>query len=234
MITGSSRGLGAALLEWLSQEGAAVLGVGRSAPHEMPQGVKFLSLDLSKRENVAILVSEAKKFRVDTIVHCLGGGFQRSSDLISADDFAYLMQLNFTVSLELNNALLPMMIEQQRGWIVHLGSIATREVTASVGYTCVKSLIAPYVKHMGRKFLPYGVYISGITLGAITGFSGSMDRLHDQRPEVFTTFLETRRPTKRVTPVEELVPYFDLLLSSNAKVHASNMIQLDEAEGRSI
>jgi NAD(P)-dependent dehydrogenase (short-subunit alcohol dehydrogenase family) len=234
LITGSSRGLGAALLEWLSQEGAAVLGVGRSAPHEMPQGVKFLSLDLSKRENVAILVSEAKKFRVDTIVHCLGGGFQRSSDLISADDFAYLMQLNFTVSLELNNALLPMMIEQQRGWIVHLGSIATREVTASVGYTCVKSLIAPYVKHMGRKFLPYGVYISGITLGAITGFSGSMDRLHDQRPEVFTTFLETRRPTKRVTPVEELVPYFDLLLSSNAKVHASNMIQLDEAEGRSI
>lgn len=235
LITGASRGLGAALYTWLAGEGAEVLGVGRSKPgFSPPSGRTFLELDLSVADNVATLVERAKAFQPDTVIHGLGGGFRRSSDFITKDDFIYLLNLNFLIGLELNNALLPAMIERKKGWIVHLGSVATKELTASVGYTCVKSLITPYVKHLGRKLLPDSVYVSGVTLGAMTGFDGAIDRLQADRPEVYGNFVETRRPSQRATPVGELLPYFYLLLTDNAKVHASNMICLDEAEGKAI
>ena len=231
-MTGASRGLGAALSAWLVENGAEVLGVGRSKPHAAISN--FLESDLSIPENVAALIERAKAYQPDSIIHCMGGGFKRSSDFVSREDFQYLLNLNFLIPLELNNALLPSMIEKKRGWIVFLGSVATKEVTASVGYTCAKSLVTPYVRHMGRKFLPEGVYFSGVTLGAITGYDGAMDRLKVDRPENYETFLASRRPSRRATPVTELFPYFHLLLTEAAKVHASNMICLDEAEGKAI
>jgi len=235
LVTGASRGLGGALFTWLTGQGAEVLGVGRSRPgFAIPQGSHFIEMDLSERGNVAALVARATAYQPDSVVHCLGGGFKRSSDFISRDDFLYLLDLNFMVALEINNAVLPTMRDNKRGWIVHLGTVATRELTASVGYTCAKSLIAPYVKHMGRKFLPDGVYVSGITLGAITGADGAIDRLRGDRPEVYENFMTSRRPSQRATPVAELFPYFYLLLTENAKVHSSNMICLDEAEGKAI
>jgi NAD(P)-dependent dehydrogenase (short-subunit alcohol dehydrogenase family) len=235
LVTGASRGLGGALFMWLAEQGAQVLGVGRSNPDfTVPEGSTFIALDLAERGNVAALIERAVAYQPDSVIHCLGGGFKRSSDFISRDDFLYLLDLNFTVGLEINNAVLPTMRENKRGWIVHLGSVATRELTASVGYTCAKSLITPYVKHMGRKFMPDGVYFSGITLGAMTGAEGAIDRLRGDRPEVYEKFLADRRPSQRATPVAELFPYFSLLLTENAKVHSSNMICLDEAEGKAI
>jgi NAD(P)-dependent dehydrogenase (short-subunit alcohol dehydrogenase family) len=227
--------LGAALYTWLSREGAHVLGVGRSKPQfKIESADTFLECDLSTREGVGALIERAKTFEPDTLIHAVGGGFKRSSDFISRDDFLYLLDLNFLVALELNNAVLPRMLGRKQGWIVHLGTVATKELTASVGYTCVKSLIEPYVRHMGRKYLAEGVYFSGVTLGAITGFDGAMDRLAKDRPAVFGDFLKARRPSSRPTPVAELLPYFRLLLTTAAKVQASNMICLDEAEGKAI
>jgi NAD(P)-dependent dehydrogenase (short-subunit alcohol dehydrogenase family) len=234
LITGASRGLGAGLFQWLTAEGADVLGVGRSKPSFTVTTGTFIEADLSTDAGVADVIKHAQIAGVDTVIHGVGGGFKRSSDFITKEDFLYLLNLNFTVALELNNALVPGMIAKNRGWVIHLGSVATKELTASVGYTSVKSLVTPYVKHMGRKYLADGVYFSGVTLGAMTGFEGAIDRLQTDRPEVFESFLADRRPSQRATPVAELLPYFRLLLTDSAKVHASNMICLDEAEGKAI
>ena len=235
LILGGSRGLGAALCVWLIEKGADVLCVGKAKPsYQITTKVNSLQLDLSKSQNVRRLIEEAKKYQPDSIIHCLGGGFKRSSDTISKEDFLYLLNLNFLISLEVNNALLPNMLKNNKGWIIHLGSVATLELTASMGYTCVKSLIKPYVRHMGKKYISKGVYFSGVNLGAMTGYGGAMDRLSEDHKDLFENFLENRRPTRRSTPVEELFPYFNLLLSESAKVHASNMISINEAEGFSI
>ena len=230
VIVGASRGLGAALFQWLISQNVNVLGIGRSKPNFIFKPNCFLELDLSIEKNVELLVTNIKEFKADSIVHCMGGGFKRSSDLISKKDFLYLLNLNFLVALEINNAILPQMIENKKGWIIHLGSVATKEITASIGYTCVKSLITPYVRNLGRKLINKGVYVSGVTLGAVIGNEGSMDRLRDDKPMIFDEFISSRRPTKRATPVNDLLPYFQMLLSANAKLHASNMITLDEGE----
>jgi len=235
LVTGGSRGLGAGLVDWLISSGAVVMSVGRSQVNA-PANSRLISvcLDLVKEGNVRALTDAAIEFKPDSIVHCLGGGFKKSADLISAEDFLYLLKFNFLVALQLNNALLGSMVQKRKGWIVHVGSLATKEVTASLGYTCVKSLILPYVRHLGKKYITDDVYISGVTLGALSGYDGAMDRLHAERRGVFDQFLATRRPTQRCTPIDEVLPYFRLLLSRGAKLHASNMLSITEAEGYAI
>jgi 3-oxoacyl-[acyl-carrier protein] reductase len=234
LITGASTGLGAGLLNWLSREGADVIGVARNFKMPERAGIELIELDLSDPQNVRKLIDHSLNYQPDTVIHALGGGFKVSSDFIQAEDFWYILNLNFIISLQLNNAILPKMIERRRGWVVHIGSIATKEVTASVGYTCVKSLIAPYVKHLGRKLLQHNVFLSGVSLGAITGYDGAMDRLQNSKNEVYSNFIHSRRPTKRSTPVAELTPYFNLLLTETANIHASNMMTLDEGESNII
>ena len=234
LITGASRGVGAALTEWLSDKGADVLAVGRSKKKFSNGQVEYLALDVSSPENTAKLVQHANEFEPDTVVHALGGGFGLSSDLITPDEFLYLLQLNFLVSLQLNNSLVPRMVAKRRGWVVHLGTVATRELTASVGYTCAKALITPYVKHLGRKLVCDGVYMSGITLGAVSGQGGAIDRLQTKKPEIFRDFMKSRRPSARATPLTELMPYFNLVLTESAILHASNMMCIDEGEGVAI
>ena len=235
LITGASRGFGAAVYEWLIHEKANVLGVGRGKPDfEIYDKKSFLQLDLAEQANIEKLIDRTLSFQPDTIIHCLGGGFKKSNDLITKSDLLHLLNMNFIIGLELNNAVLPSMINNKKGWIIHLSSIATKEITASVGYTCVKSLLKPYVKIMGRKYISKNIYISGINLGAITGNNGALDRLNKSNNEIYEDFLRKRRPTLRSTPINEIFPYLNLLLSDNAKIHASNMINLDEAEGISL
>ena len=235
LITGASRGLGAAVYEWLINENANVLAIGRGKPDfEVLKKNSFLKLDLSEQLNVEELIKRTINFQPDTIIHCLGGGFKKSNDLISKSDLLYLLNMNFIIGLEINNAILPSMIKNKKGWIIHFSSIATKEITASVGYTCVKSLIEPYVKLMGRKYIVDNIYISGIILGAISGNNGALDRLSKSNNQIYEKFIKERRPTLRSTPINELLSYLNLLLSENAKIHSSNMITLDEAEGISL
>ena len=126
LITGASRGVGAALTEWLADNGADVLAVGRSKENLSRGRVEYLALDLSSQENTSKLVEHATEFEPDTVVHALGGGFGLSNDLVTPDDFLHLVQLNFLVSLQINNSLLPNMVAKKQGWIVHLGTVAKR------------------------------------------------------------------------------------------------------------
>ena len=232
IVTGGTRGLGAEAVRFLAGQGATILAHGRSSNDTiLHPNVEFIYLDFAVQGNVEKFTSRALEFDPDSILHCLGGGFKRSSDFIVRDDFLYLLNLNFMVSLEINNILIPKMLQVKRGWIIHFSSIATRELTASLGYTCVKSLIAPYVKHLGRKLVSEEVFMSGVTLGALSGGDGALDRLEAERNDVYNTLIVQRRPTNRASPTAELMPFIKLLLSKYGKVHASNMICLDEAEG---
>ena len=49
LITGASRGVGAALTEWLADNGAHVLAVGRSTENLSRSRVEYLALDLSSQ-----------------------------------------------------------------------------------------------------------------------------------------------------------------------------------------
>jgi NAD(P)-dependent dehydrogenase (short-subunit alcohol dehydrogenase family) len=236
LLTGASSGLGKAIIRHLSMLEFEITGVSRNLidSSEFDNSVLWLKADLSQSFEIARIAELISGQSFDVAIHCLGGGLGMHSPSLSIDDFDELMRINFFAAYHINNALIEGMKKNKKGWIVHVDSIAVREITASLGYTCAKSLIRPYVKHLGRSLIKDNVFLSSIQLGAMAGDGGAMDRLEVRNSYEHEEFIKRRRPSKRMTPNDEIMPYLDLLMSPSARLHAGNTLVLDESELQSI
>jgi short-subunit dehydrogenase len=236
LLTGASTGLGKAIARHLIKHQFKIIGVSRNSndSSEFDSSISWLKADLSQSSEIARIAELVSGQPFDIAIHCMGGGLGMHNPSLSIAEFDALMRINFFAAYHINNALIDNMKKSKKGWIVHLDSIATREITASLGYTCAKSLIKPYVKHLGRSLIADNVFVSSIQLGAMAGDGGSMDRLKIKNPHLYKDFIEKRRPSERMTPNDELMPYLDLLISPSARLHAGNTLVLDESELQSI
>lgn len=92
LVTGASKGTGAAVAARLREAGATVLGVARTAPAPHPGPRDFVAADLTSPDAAARLAEHAVEQlgRVDILVHTLGGsrspsgGFTALADVIAA------------------------------------------------------------------------------------------------------------------------------------------------------
>jgi NAD(P)-dependent dehydrogenase (short-subunit alcohol dehydrogenase family) len=126
-VTGGTRGIGAAVVESLRNAGARVVTTARSLPGTPTQGVHYVAADLATAEGCA-LAAESVLTRlgvIDIAVHVVGGSTAPAGGFAALDDAAWCTALNQNLmsAVRLDRALLPSMIAQQRGVIVHVTSI---------------------------------------------------------------------------------------------------------------
>ncbi len=133
-ITGASSGIGEALSQVLSKEGA-ILVLSARRENELQRVAKslgasaqsmILPLDLSDTSNVAALAKQvADKFgRIDVLINN-GGISQRSlakDTPLNID--RKIMEVNYFGQIALTKAVLPYMLKQKSGHIVAMSSIA--------------------------------------------------------------------------------------------------------------
>lgn len=135
LVTGASRGIGAALAEALAARGARlVLSARRLAPLEAVAGplrergvaVECLPADLSRADAPARLVDElqTRGLVVDHLVNNAGvSGHGRTWEVPPAE-LAAVQQVNGTAPMELAALLLPGMLSRRRGGILNIASTA--------------------------------------------------------------------------------------------------------------
>mgnify|MGYP001307513845 CR=1 FL=1 len=115
----------------------------------------------------------------------VGGGYGFRDPLLTWEQFETLYKVNVSIAAEINRLVLPSMVEQKKGFVVHVGSVASQEATASVGYNTVKASLAAYVRSLGREMAHTGVIITGILPGAFYAPGNSWRRLEENKPAVF-------------------------------------------------
>ena len=239
LITGATSGLGRSLAMNLAKDSELIIAVGRN--REILDGLtaafaNILSIecDFESIESRKYFFKRLDEFNISAVIHCLGGGFKLGHDLLDGESFLRLFNLNFLIATEINAKLVPNMVDQGRGWIVHVGSIASREVTASVGYTSIKAIIPAYVKALGRRLIRQGIFVSSLIPGGMMGENGAMDRLKIINSAVVSEFIQSRRPSGELSDVNKFTKWVQMLLDENAALHAGNSIILDEAESTAI
>jgi NAD(P)-dependent dehydrogenase (short-subunit alcohol dehydrogenase family) len=87
LVTGGTKGVGAAVVETLRDAGALVVAAARSVPSKPTHGVRFISADLSTAEGVSAVAQSVLQQLggIDILVNVLGGsnapggGFARST-----------------------------------------------------------------------------------------------------------------------------------------------------------
>jgi NADP-dependent 3-hydroxy acid dehydrogenase YdfG len=179
LVTGATSGFGKAIAEKFASKGFDVIITGRRNDRLQglqqqleQQGVRCLPLcfDIRSREacQQAIDGLPADWKPVDILVNNAGGawGRDRINDA-SLDDFDTMIDTNVKGLMYISKAIMPMMIEQRKGHIINIGSIAGKEVYEfGNGYNAAKFAVDALSKAMRADLLPYGIKVTHIAPGA--------------------------------------------------------------------
>src|ERR1700719_3518690 len=127
LVTGSTQGIGAAVAARLREAGATVLITARKPPDALASDDLFVAADVATAEGCAAVASAVmeKLGGIDIVVHVVGGSSAPGGGFAVLDDGEWHRALsqNLFPAVRLDRALLPKMLEQGSGVIVHITSI---------------------------------------------------------------------------------------------------------------
>ena len=129
LVTGGSKGIGQAVVAHLACAGATVLTTARQRPPAgaLPEGVRFVEADVSSAAGCATVAEavQAQLGALDILVHVVGGSSAPAGGFAVLDDREWQRALdqNLMPAVRLDRALLPGLLAQRSGVIVHVTSI---------------------------------------------------------------------------------------------------------------
>ena len=171
LVTGGTKGVGEAVVAALREAGATVLTTARSRPEDLPHPDQFIAADVSTAEGCAV-VAKAVRDRlggIDVVVHVVGGSSAPAGGFAVLDDYEWHKALdqNLLPAVRLDRALLPSMIEQGSGVIIHITSIQSRLPLpeATLAYAAAKAALSNYSKGLSKEVGPKGVRVVRVSPG---------------------------------------------------------------------
>ena len=180
LITGASRGIGAATARELARRGYALVLAARSLPElealagELTRaGAPALPVptDMRRPEHVERLarVALAHFGRVDALINNAGvGGKGRGLARMEPDDVREILAVNLEAPALLTRALLPPMLERRSGAVVFVGSVAGRvALPGSAAYSASKHGLRGLALALRREVRGRGVRITLVAPGFV-------------------------------------------------------------------
>ena len=170
LVTGGTRGIGKAIVERLARAGGKVITTGRSLP---PDGSleSFVQADLSTGEGINQVVKTVmdRLTGLDVLIHNVGGSAARGGGALalSDDDWQNAFDTNLFAAVRLDRALLPSMLRQGSGVIIHISSIqrVLPLYDATLAYAAAKAALTNYSKGLSKEVSPKGIRVNTVAPG---------------------------------------------------------------------
>jgi NAD(P)-dependent dehydrogenase (short-subunit alcohol dehydrogenase family) len=171
VVTGGSKGAGAAVVARLRAAGASTTVIARHRPDAGPP-VDFVAADVTTREGVdAVAQHVEERGGAQILVHVAGGSSTPAGGFAAMTDEHWLdeLQLNLLAAVRLDRALAPAMIAAGTGAIVHIGSIQSRMplYDGTLGYAAAKAALRTYSKGLANELAPKGIRVNTVSPGFI-------------------------------------------------------------------
>jgi NAD(P)-dependent dehydrogenase (short-subunit alcohol dehydrogenase family) len=170
LVTGGSKGIGKAVAARLREAGARVLTTARTRPSDLSDNL-FVAAEITTAEGCAT-VAEAVRDRlggIDIIVHVVGGSSAPAGGFAALDDGEWhrALDLNLFPAVRLDRALLPAMLDQGFGVIVHITSIQRQLPLpeATLAYAAAKAALSNYSKGLSKEVSPKGIRVVRVSPG---------------------------------------------------------------------
>jgi NAD(P)-dependent dehydrogenase (short-subunit alcohol dehydrogenase family)/ketosteroid isomerase-like protein len=171
LVTGGGQGIGAAVVRRLRQTGATVFTVARTAPDTLEAPDLFVAADVATAQGAA-RVAEAALTRmgaIDVIVHNVGGSSAPGGGYaaLSDDDWAAALNANLLSAVRLDRAVVPAMIDQGYGVVIHVSSIqrVLPLYESTMAYAAAKAALSNYSKALSNEVGPKGVRVLRVSPG---------------------------------------------------------------------
>lgn len=172
IVTGGTRGIGAAIVRRLLAAGCEVATCGRRVPDVLPSAngrePSFVACDLRDPEQAQDFVDEvaARYGRLDTLVNNAGGSPQAEAATASARFSDAIVALNLMAPLHMARAAYPH-LRATNGSIVNIASVsAVRPSPGTAVYGAAKAGLLSLTKSLAQEWGPH-VRLNAIIVGLI-------------------------------------------------------------------
>lgn len=135
--------------------------------------MKFVQADVATPEGTDQIITAVKEQLggIDIIVHCVGGSTTPPGGalVLNDDDWLHALNWNLLAAVRLDRGLIPLMLENNSGVILHFTSIQRRLplYETTLAYASAKAALANYSKGLSNEFSPQGIRINTLSPGFI-------------------------------------------------------------------
>jgi NAD(P)-dependent dehydrogenase (short-subunit alcohol dehydrogenase family) len=182
-VTGSSRGLGRALLEVALEAGDRVAATARNPERlqdlldKYGDAVLLLRLDVTDYDAAARVVAQAEETfgGIDVVVNNAGYSDLGSFEDTTIDSFRTQIETDFYGVVNVSKAVVPVLREQGSGHIFQVSSLIVRLSGAGLtAYQAAKCAVAGFSLGLAQEIAPFGVKVTILEPGAMrTDWGGS-------------------------------------------------------------
>jgi len=214
LVTGGTRGIGAATAVELARRGAEIAVCGRS-PDEEAEQVRsqvealgrrcvVLTADMAKPDDARRCVQETVEAygSLDVLIHAAGGPAKGTLMEVSEEVWYHAFDVHVHAILHLAREAVPVIRTRGEGAIVLVGSTAGRlGIIGAAAYATVKGALVQLTRCMARELANDNIRVNCVAPGVIT------TRFHDimgLTPEARQNNLDNRIPLHREGTPEQV------------------------------
>ena len=176
-LIGASEGIGKALSIELGQDNNNYLILSarnherlEDLSHDIKSKKLIISLDATDKNSIfkAWKVIKEECGSIDTIIYCAGYYKPMSSDHMEIDEIEKMININLLGALKILNIIIPHFIDNRRGHIVLIGSVAGYiGLPNSIGYGASKAGVIHLAENLKCDLAKYGIKVQVINPGFV-------------------------------------------------------------------
>lgn len=219
LVTGAASGIGLVVAHKLLDEGAqvALLDFNEKGLKQEFESygdrVLLIGIDITDEARVQEVIGQALAHfgKIDILVNCVGitGITNLKSHEVSSENLHKVFEVNFMSCFYTSKAVLPSMMAQKYGRVLHIASIAGKEGNAGMlAYSASKAAVIGLTKVQGKEYAEYGITVNALAPAVI------QTPLVDAMPEVQVKYMTDKIPMKRCGTLDEAANLVAYIVSS--------------------
>ena len=229
LISGGSRGIGAAAVKYFAEQGDRVAFIYCRADEKAREiaestGAFPIKADVSDAQSAKSAFTEVIELLggIDVLINCAGiAGFSLFTD-ISDKEWRRMLDTNLTSAFTLSREAAKVMVSQKSGKIINVGSVWGRMGSScEVHYSASKAGLRGLTQALAKELGPSGITVNCVEPGVIdTDMNSMLD-------EAAMKELAEATPLCRIGKAEEVAAVIGFLASDEASFITGACIPVD-------
>ncbi|MEP6756688.1 MAG: glucose 1-dehydrogenase [Chthonomonadales bacterium] len=237
-ITGGGSGIGRETAVLFAQQGASVvvadlsLEAAKSVAAEIGQKAIAVQVDVADSASVTSAVKVALDcfHRIDILVNNAGIGLVGNVEETSEVDFERLMSVNVSGVYHCCKAIIPQMLEQGKGNIINIGSVAGLvAIERRFAYSATKGAVIAISRQLAMDYVTRGIRCNCICPGTVYSpfVEGYLKKFHANEIEETKAKLNARQPMGRMGRPDEIARMAIYLASDDSEFVTGSVMTID-------
>tara|TARA_B100001013_G_C24622143_1_gene447639 strand:- start:1265 stop:1945 length:681 start_codon:yes stop_codon:yes gene_type:complete len=176
ILTGASGGIGKEMLRGLSELDDVIGIYNSSIPKiDISDGISLQKLNLRNEDEINLFIEKNRAVLKNiSVIHAAGTSQDSLAINHKLDEWENVIDVNLTANFLLTKALIPMMIKQKWGRVIHFSSI--RVASGAISYATTKHGLLGMSKVLAKEYAKFNVTSNSLILGAFnTGMFQSLN-----------------------------------------------------------